>query len=66
MRKFLILAPLIFAAACAQNTPLPIDCPPPPCEPIYGRAADWNVISDDLARNIYRHNRMCEEQGNNS
>jgi hypothetical protein len=29
--------------------------------PIYGRATDWDVISDDLARNIYRHNRLCEE-----
>jgi hypothetical protein len=31
------------------------------CEPIYGRAADWDAISDYLARNIYRHNRQCEE-----
>ncbi|MBQ7127929.1 MAG: hypothetical protein IJO18_03020 [Alphaproteobacteria bacterium] len=36
-------------------------CAPMVCNPIYGRAADWNVISDDLARNIYRHNRMCEQ-----
>ena len=25
-------------------------------------ASDWNVISDDLARNIYRHNLMCSNQ----
>ncbi len=31
------------------------------CEPIYGHATDWDNISDDLARNIYRHNLMCEE-----
>lgn len=31
------------------------------CVPIYGRETDWRVISDDLARNIYRHNRMCDE-----
>jgi hypothetical protein len=29
------------------------------CDPIYGWASDWDVISDDLARNIYRHNQMC-------
>lgn len=30
------------------------------CDTIRGRANDWNIISDDLARNIYRHNLMCE------
>lgn len=54
----IILLPLIFGGCCAQNTPLQIDAP---CEPIYGRATDWGVISDDLARNIYRHNLTCEK-----
>ncbi|MBR4860333.1 MAG: hypothetical protein IKV10_03460 [Alphaproteobacteria bacterium] len=36
-------------------------CSPIVCVPIYGRAGDWDIISDDLARNIYRHNRMCDE-----
>lgn len=31
------------------------------CTPIYGKKTDWNRISDDLARNIYRHNKMCEK-----
>lgn len=31
------------------------------CTPIYGRASDWNIISDDLARNIYKHNQLCEK-----
>lgn len=30
------------------------------CDIIRGHADDWNIISDDLARNIYRHNLMCE------
>ena len=30
------------------------------CQKIYGRESDWHVISDDLARNIYRHNLICE------
>ena len=30
-------------------------------EKIYGRNTDWDIISDDLARNIYRHNLMCEK-----
>ena len=34
--------------------------------PIYGRANDWDVISDDLARNIYRHNRLCEQYSDKS
>ena len=31
------------------------------CNKIYGHENDWVVISDDLARNIYRHNLMCEK-----
>ncbi len=51
----------IFVASCARNTQLPNDvCAPAACVPIMGRAGDWDVISDDLARNIYRHNKMCE------
>ncbi len=52
----------IFVASCAKNTPLSNNvCMPIVCEPIYGRAGDWDVISDDLARNIYRHNKLCAE-----
>ncbi len=52
----------IFVTSCVKNTPLPNDvCMPILCMPIYGRATDWDVISDDLARNIYRHNRLCAE-----
>lgn len=60
MRKLLIPVCVIFVASCAKNTPLQNNsCPP--CVPIYGRANDWDVISDDLARNIYRHNLLCAE-----
>jgi len=53
---------MIFVVSCAKNTPLPNDvCLQVSCQPIYGRAGDWDVISDDLARNIYKHNRMCDE-----
>ena len=56
----LLLLPLlmILGGCCAKTTPLQSDRP---CIPIYGRASDWDVISDDLARNIYRHNLMCAE-----
>lgn len=57
MPKFIILVPLIFVTSCAKNTQLPIE---PNCELIFGHKTDWTVISDDLARNIYRHNKMCE------
>ena len=58
MKKLLILGCAIFVASCTKNTQLPIDnCVP--CVPIYGRENDWRVISDDLARNIYRHNLLC-------
>ncbi len=53
---------VIFVASCAKNTQLPNNvCAPVVCVPIYGRADDWGVISDDLARNIYRHNKLCAE-----
>ena len=64
MKKFLIPVCAMFAASCAQNTPsqnravCAISC-----DIIRGHAGDWDVISDDLARNIYRHNLMCEEMG---
>ena len=62
MRMFLIPVLLIFVASCTQNTPSQTDvCVPVICKPIYGHTADWDVISDDLARNIYRHNRMCAD-----
>ena len=62
MRLLLIPVLAIFVASCAKNTQLPNNvCVPVSCVPIYGRAGDWGVISDDLARNIYRHNKMCEE-----
>lgn len=47
---------MIFVVGCAKNIPCAINY----CEPIYGQANDWNVISDDLARAIYKHNMMCE------
>ncbi len=62
MLRLLIPGVMIFVASCARNTQLQNNiCMPATCRPIYGRAADWDVISDDLARNIYRHNKMCEE-----
>jgi hypothetical protein len=57
---------LLSAAGCAKCTPSEIEPASArlairqTCEPIYGRASDWDNISDDLARNIYRHNRMCD------
>ncbi|MBE6459715.1 MAG: hypothetical protein E7009_01895 [Alphaproteobacteria bacterium] len=62
MWKLLNVGWLIFVVSCTKNTPLPNNaCAPMVCNPIYGRATDWDVISDDLARNIYRHNRTCEQ-----
>ncbi len=58
MQKLLIPVLMIFVASCAKNTPLPNNvCAP--CIPIYGHKTDWDTISNDLARNIYRHNLMC-------
>lgn len=51
---------VIFVASCAINTQSQIDTMQN-CELIYGRISDWDIISDDLARNIYRHNLMCEK-----
>lgn len=51
---------MIFVTSCARNTPSVNDACIP-CLPIYGRASDWDIISDDLARNIYRHNLLCTE-----
>ena len=52
---------MIFVASCARSTQSQNDvCGAVICVPIYGRAGDWGVISDDLARNIYRHNKICE------
>ena len=68
MRKLLILGLAIFATGCARTTPSNPEPAPATkvavkqvCDPIFGRASDWDVISDDLARNIYNHNRLCEE-----
>ena len=62
MQKLLIAGWAIFVTSCARNTQLQIDtCTQILCEPIYGRATDWDNISDDLARNIYRHNKLCAE-----
>ncbi|MDR0803748.1 MAG: hypothetical protein LBO08_01505 [Rickettsiales bacterium] len=70
MQKLIILASVIFATACAQSTPSGPETVSAPaaraavkqtCDPIYGRDSDWDIISDDLARNIYKHNRMCEQ-----
>ena len=66
MHKLLILPLIIFAGSCANNTQSMNNnnlktmqlC----CQPIYGVATDWDNISNDLARNIYRHNRLCESQ----
>lgn len=55
---FLLLGSLTFVSGCAKNTPLLIESP---CAPIYGHVSDWDVVSDDLARNIYRHNLLCEQ-----
>ena len=64
--KMLFIVPLgIFVASCARNIQLQTDvCSSVVCQPIYGRAEDWDIISDDLARNIYRHNKICEEYKN--
>ena len=63
MKKALIPVFAIFVTSCAQNIPSQnkdaiygISC-----DIIRGRADDWDVISDDLIRNIYMHNLMCEE-----
>ena len=63
MQKHIVLGLVIFVASCAKNTQLPNNvCLPVSCVPIYGRAGDWGVISDDLARNIYRHNKCVRNR----
>lgn len=64
MQKLIIPLCAIFVASCAKNTQsvnsdicTTAICS---CNIIYGLASDWDVISDELARNIYRHNKMCE------
>lgn len=53
---------MIFAASCTRNTQSQNNvCTPIVCRPVYGRKTDWDVISDELARNIYRHNMLCKE-----
>ena len=67
MPRLIIVILGIFVAGCAKNTQLLNNvCAPVVCVPIYGRANDWDVISDDLARNIYRHNRLCEQYSDKS
>lgn len=65
MKKFILLLLVTFVTSCAKSTPLQnnIVCP---CQIIYGRETDWDVISDDLARNIYKHNIACESFITNS
>ena len=64
MKQLCILGLAIFVASCAKNTQSPNStCSAITCQKIYGRESDWRVISDDLARNIYRHNLMCENLG---
>lgn len=59
------MIPMIFVASCTKNTQLAAgDCRAAimaMCRPIYGHASDWDNISDDLARNIYRHNKICAQ-----
>ncbi|MBO4480824.1 MAG: hypothetical protein J5742_04385 [Alphaproteobacteria bacterium] len=62
MKKYFILGCAIFVTSCAKITQSPNDSVT--CNLIYGHSSDWNVISDDLARNIYRHNLMCESLEN--
>jgi hypothetical protein len=59
MIKYIKLGLVIFVASCATNTQLQ-NRAINDCEIIYGRASDWENISDDLARNIYKNNLKCE------
>ena len=48
MQKLIVVVLLIFVAACTKNTPLQNNvCASILCEPIYGRANDWEFISED-------------------
>ena len=64
MIKFIKLGFLIFVASCSINTQSQ-NSVASNCDIIYGYAKDWENISDDLARNIYRHNLYCETLINN-
>lgn len=55
---------MIFVASCATNT-LSKNRVLCDCEIIYGHESDWQTISDDLARNIYKHNLQCEKSFKN-
>ena len=59
MIQFIKLGCAIFVASCTINTQSEnrAICD---CEIIYGHASDWEKITDDLARNIYKHNLNCE------
>ena len=60
MIRFIKLGWVIFVASCTINTQSQnrAICD---CDTIYGHASDWENISDDLARNIYKHNLKCEK-----
>ena len=60
MQKLIILGCVIFVASCTKNIPSPNNATCQ-CDIIFGHATDWEHISDDLARNIYRHNKICED-----
>ncbi len=64
MQKFLLLIPLIFVVSCTRSTQFQNESECAPCLIIYGHSKDWDNISDDLARNIYRNNKICEEYNN--
>lgn len=51
---------MIFVASCTMNTQSQnsVLCD---CDIIYGHESDWVQISDDLARNIYKHNLKCKQ-----
>lgn len=61
-KRLIVLVLLILGSGCTTDIPLQNNCDCV-CEPIYGRQSDWENISDDLARNIYRHNLTCEKMG---
>ncbi len=65
MTKFIKLGLMMFVASCAINTQSQ-NRGLSNCDIIYGRDSDWKSISDDLARNIYKHNLYCENLINNS
>lgn len=59
-KRHIVLVLLILGSGCTTDIPLQNNCDCV-CEPIYGRQSDWENISDDLARNIYKHNLTCEK-----